>query len=257
MNKFVKVSLVVGGAVSLYFLFSNGSTTSVSKSDLRKLAEKELPDIYTDKCVDALAKYEDARVAADKVRSADKLVRDQAKIEVGYKTTKSNEESAKKAFEEAKKALKNYKPDSTQVAVGSGDSAVAINVQNNSQKAILESNLRDAQSKYDMMRSRRELLDDTINQKVVTSRTPEQLEIMTNESKTYHEYQKTLKEYNKAVDDILTNKDWEYNKLHEFFKKNVTKSDVITNAAGLSAFPVALLVYIWMDAKTKIDLLNK
>lgn len=257
MNKMVKLGLVVGGAVSVYFVFHKGSNIAVSNKKLRDLAENEVPDIYSDRCVDALAKYEDARVAADGVRKADKVIRDQAKIEVGYSTAVSNEKSAKEAFDAAKKALKDFKPDSTQVAVGSGESAVAINVQNSGQKVLLETNLREAQSKYDMMKSRRELLDDTINQKVITSRTPEQLDIMAAESKAYREYQNTLKEYNKQVDQIMNNDDWKYRQLNDIYKSNVTKTDVITDAIGLSAFPVAILVYIWSDAITKIKLLNK
>lgn len=257
MNKMVKLGLVAGGAVTLYFVFHKGSNIVVSNKKLRDLAENEVPDIYSDQCVDALAKYEDAKVAADGVRKADKVIRDQAKIEVGYSTAVSNEKSAKDAFDAAKKALKNFKPDSTQVAVGSGESAVAINVQNSGQKVLLESNLRDAQSKYDMMKARRELLDDTINQKVITSRTPEQLDIMAAESKAYHNYQGTLKEYNKQIDQIMNNDDWKYRQLNDIYKRNVTKTDVIADAIGLSAFPVAILVYIWSDAMVKIGLLNK
>jgi len=257
MNKMVKLGLVAGGAVTLYFVFHKGSNIAVSNKQLRDLAENEVPDIYSDQCIDALAKYEDAKVAADGVRKADKVIRDQAKIEVGYSTAVSNEKSAKEAFDAAKKALKDFKPDTTQVAVGSGESAVAINVQNSGQKVLLESNLKEAQSKYDMMKARRELLDDTINQKVVTNRTPEQLDIMAKESKTYHEYQHTLKEYNKQVDQVMNNDDWKYRQLNDIYKRNVTKTDVITDAIGLSAFPVAILVYIWSDAVTKIKLLNK
>lgn len=257
MNKMVKLGLIAGGAVTLYFVFHKGSNIAVSNKQLRDLAEKEVPDIYSDRCIDALAKYNDVKVAADGVRKADKVIRDQTKIEVGYSTAVSNEKSAKEAFESAKKALKNFKPDTTQVAVGSGESAVAINVQNSGQKVLLESNLKDAQSKYDMMKARRELLDDTINQKVVTSRTPEQIDIMATESKAYHEYQNTLKEYNKQIDQIMNNEDWKYRQLNDIYKRNVTKTDVITDAIGLSAFPVALLVYIWSDAVTKINLLNK
>ncbi len=257
MNKMVKLGLVAGGAVTLYFIFHKGSTISVSNKKLKELAENEVPDIYSDKCIDALAKYEDAKVAANNVRKADKIIRDQAKIEVGYSTAVSNEKSAKDAFDAAKKALKNFKPDTTQVAVGAGESAVAINVQNSGQKVLLETNLREAQSKYDMMRSRRELLDDTINQKVVTSRTPEQIDIMSAESKAYHEYQNTLKEYNQQIDKIMNDDDWKYRQLNDIYKRNVTKTDVITDAIGLSAFPVAILVYIWSDAIVKIGLLNK
>lgn len=257
MNKMVKLGLVVGGAVSVYFVFHKGSNIAVNNKQLKDLAENEVPDIYSDRCVDALAKYEDAKVAADGVRKADKVIRDQAKIEVGYSTAVSNEKSAKEAFDAAKKALNDFKPDSTQVAVGSGDSAVAINVQNSGQKVLLESNLRDAQSKYDMMKSRRELLDDTINQKVITSRTSEQIRIMDTESKAYRDYQYTLKEYNKQVDQIMNNDDWKYRQLNDIYKRNVTKTDVITDAIGLSAFPVAILVYIWSDAIVKIKLLNK
>lgn len=257
MNKMVKLGLVAGGAVTLYFVFHKGSNIAVNNKQLRDLAEDEVPDIYSDRCIDAMAKYEDAKVAADGVRKADKVIRDQAKIEIGYSTAVSNEKSAKEAFDAAKKALKDFKPDSTQVAVGSGDSAVAINVQNSGQKILLESNLKEAQSKYDMMKARRELLDDTINQKVVTSRTPEQIHIMDTESNAYHEYQRTLKEYNKQVDQIMNNDDWKYRQLNDIYKRNVTKTDVITDAIGLSALPVAILVYIWSDAVTKIKLLNK
>lgn len=257
MNKMVKLGLVAGGAVTLYFVFHKGSNIAVSNKQLRDLAENEVPDIYSDRCVDAMAKYEDAKVAADSVRKADKIVRDQAKIENGYSTAVSNEKSAKEAFDAAKKALKDFKPDSTQVAVGSGESAVAINVQNSGQKVLLESNLREAQSKYDMMKARRELLDDTINHRVINSRTPEQIHIIDAESKAYHEYQNTLKEYNKQVDQIMNNNDWKYRQLNDIYKRNVTKTDVITDAIGLSAFPVAILVYIWSDAIVKINLLNK
>lgn len=257
MNKMVKLGLVAGGAVTLYFVFHKGSNIAVNNKQLRDLAENEVPDIYSDRCIDAMAKYEDAKVAADGVRKADKVIRDQAKIEIGYSTAVSNEKSAKEAFDAAKKALKDFKPDSTQVAVGSGDSAVAINVQNSGQKVLLESNLKEAQSKYDMMKARRELLDDTINQKVVTSRTPEQIHIMDAESNAYHDYQRTLKEYNKQVDQIMNNDDWKYRQLNDIYKRNVTKTDVITDAIGLSAFPVAILVYIWSDAMVKIKLLNK
>ena len=257
MNKMVKLGLVAGGAVTLYFVFHKGSNIAVSNKQLRDLAENEVPDIYSDRCVDALAKYEDACAAADGVRKADKVIRDQAKIEVGYSTAVSNEKSAKEAFDAAKKALKDFKPDTTQVAVGSGESAVAINVQNSGQKVLLESNLKEAQSKYDMMKARRELLDYTINQKVITSRTPEQLDIMAAESKAYRDYQGTLKEYNKQVDQVMNNEDWKYRQLNDIYKRNVTKTDVITDSIGLSAFPVAILVYIWSDAVTKIRLLNK
>lgn len=257
MNKMVKLGLVAGGAVTLYFVFHKGSNIAVNNKQLRDLAENEVPDIYSDRCIDAMAKYEDAKVAADGVRKADKVIRDQAKIEIGYSTAVSNEKSAKEAFDAAKKALKDFKPDSTQVAVGSGDSAVAINVQNSGQKVLLESNLKEAQSKYDMMKARRELLDDTINQKVITSRTPEQIHIMDAESNAYHDYQRTLKEYNKQVDQIMNNDDWKYRQLNDIYKRNVTKTDVITDAIGLSAFPVAILVYIWSDAMVKIKLLNK
>ena len=90
MNKMVKLGLVAGGAVTLYFVFHKGSNIAVSNKQLRDLAEAEVPDIYSDRCIDAMAKYEDAKVAADGVRKADKVIRDQAKIEIGYSTAVSN-----------------------------------------------------------------------------------------------------------------------------------------------------------------------
>lgn len=255
-NKLVTAALVAGGATTAYFLIKKGGKISIDADKVREAAENELPEEIEDKCIDLLGKYEDARAAADKVRKADKVIRNQAKTELGYSTAKSNEEAAKKAFEAAKKALKDFKPDSTQVAVGTGESAVAINVQNSGAKVALETAMREAQSKYDMMRSRRELLDDTINQKVLTSRTPEQLQIMDKESDIYWKYQNALKERENAIQQILNDKDWKQSKWNELFKGSVTKADVILDAIGYSAFPAAVLAYIWVDAADKIKLLE-
>jgi hypothetical protein len=255
-KKLATVGILAGAATTLYFVCKGGYNISVSADSLRELAEKMVPDTYDDACIDLLAKYEDAKAAADKVRKADKVIRDNEKVAVGYSTAKNSEKLAKEAFEAAKKALKNYKPDSTQVAVGSGESAVAINVQNSGQKVALEMAMREAQSKYDMARSRRELLDDTINQKVVTSRTPEQIQIMQDESDAYWDYQKSLKEREEVINSYLNNKAWKNEKLNEIFKGSVTKSDIIVDAIGYSALPAAVLAYIWVDAATKIKLLE-
>ena len=57
MNKMVKLGLVAGGAVTLYFVFHKGSNIAVSNKQLRNLAENEVHDIYKDQCIDSLAKY--------------------------------------------------------------------------------------------------------------------------------------------------------------------------------------------------------
>ncbi len=255
-NKLLTAGLIAATGITGYFVIKKGGKVMVNGDELRKLAEDMVPDSYDERCIDLLAIYEDARTAANKVRKADKAVRDQEKVAVGYATAKSNEESAKKAFEAAKKALKEFTPDSTQVAVGTGDSAVAINVQNSGQKVALETAVREAQSKYDMMRSRRELLDDTINQKVVSSRTPEQLAIMEKESETYWDYQNALKERESVINGYLNDSAWKNQKTAELFKKSMSKSDVIIDAVGYSALPAAVLAYIWVDAVEKIKLLE-
>lgn len=41
MNKMVKLGLVAGGAVTLYFVFHKGSNIAVSNKQLRDLADHE------------------------------------------------------------------------------------------------------------------------------------------------------------------------------------------------------------------------
>lgn len=254
-DKIANIGLVAGSAVTLYSVCKRKPGT-VTGDQIRELAEKEIPEELDDECVDLLAKYEDAKRAADRVRKADALVRKQEKIAVGYETAKNNEINAERAFKEAKKALKEFKPDSTQVAVGSGESAVAINVQNSGSKVVLENAVRDAQSKYDVMRTKRELLDDTINQKVLTSRTPEQVDILNNESALYWEYKKALEKREQAITDICSDPEWKQDKVSKIFKANVTKGEIITDAIGYSALPIAALVWIWNNAANKIKMLE-
>jgi len=254
-DKIVNVGLVAGTAVTLYSVCKRKSG-EVSSAQIRELAENEIPEEIEDSCIDLLGKYEDARRSADKVRKADAMIRKQEKIAIGYETAKNNEKNAEAAFNAAKKALKNFKPDSTQVAVGSGDSAVAINVQNSGAKVALETAVREAQSKYDIMRAKRELLDDTINQKVISSRTPEQIDILNKESAIYWDYKKALDKREQAITDICNNSEWKQEKISKIFKANVTKGEIIADAVGYSALPVAALAWIWNNAVKKIEMLE-
>lgn len=251
----LKVGLAASGVVSGYFLYKK-CTSGVKLSSLRELAEEEIPEDLDIVCIDAMAKYDDAKVKADKVRMAIKQIKDKEKIALGYSTAKSEEKSAKDAFEAAKKALKNFKPDSTQVVAGTGENAVAVNIQNSGAKTALELAVKDAQSKYDQARARRELLDDTIANNVNKSLTTEQTDIITKENQAYNAYQKALKERDEAITDICNNAEWKRSKTAALFKKTTTKGDVITEAVGLSALPVAALCYIWVDAANKIKLLE-
>ena len=169
-----------------------------------------------------------------------------------YQQAKTTSEAASRKVQELKKALKNYKSNSTQVAVGSGKSAVAVNVVDDSGKIQLQTSLAEANAE---LQANQNLVNDiykTTKAKVVEKRTPEfyQAQSKMNSTKTIYndillkkeEYRTQLKNDRTFMSEALKKNAYHYN-----------KGEVIACAALQSALPVYILYRIWSTAITKIQ----
>jgi hypothetical protein len=256
----IKNLIVVAGAVVTGYTCFHRKSVRVSNEELMELAKDELIKTHPEFDEDILEKsraVNDALAKYNVLKNAENAKRKTMMSSEEYLTARTNKDAAESVFAAAKKAVKEYQPDSTSVAVGSGDSAVAISVTNTGKKLELDTELAKAQSEFDKAQNMLTNLNNKINSQIISERSVEDYETVSN----YESAKRALDvscaakvaEERKLVNDT----NWRYDAIAKTYASRVTKSDIIGDAIGYSALPAAILAGIWIDAATKISILNK
>lgn len=256
----VKNLMIIAGAVVTGYTCFHKKSVSVTTNDLVELATEELarshPEIETDilektKTVnDALARYNLLK-ATENAKRKNLMASDE------YLTARTTKDAAEAVFTAAKKAVKEYQPDSTSVAVGSGDSAVAISVTNTGKKLELETELAKAQSEFDKANNALSNLNNKISSQIISERSVADYEIISDYGSAKRALDEACTIRASETQKLINDKTWRYDATAKIFASRTTKSDIIGDAIGYSALPAAILAGVWIDAATKISILNK
>ena len=188
---------------------------------------------------------------------------EQAKIETAF----NSDPDAKKAVVElnkltkqynaAKKAVKNFKPDTVQIGAGSGDSAVAVSISNDSQKSVLESELVKVSAEKDAADAAVKEIKRSIAEKITNERPLAHTEAIENFNKLDSEYKEMTRQNNKLVEDLLKDDEWRHKEFVKNFQETHQFGEIIGKAVIFSIVPLLALFLIWKDAIQKITILKE
>lgn len=246
MNKEIIIgAVVIGGACA----FVGATIIGRMNSEFRGVARKAFDDMVKAKYKEEDTKLQETLEIAKKNASkifADENIKIKAEVTANpeYLKARTNADVLKAEIDVLKKSINQMKADTTQVAVGSGDNAVAVNIENNSKIIEAKSKLASKEFEYKYNNSIADQLYSAAAKSIKASRTEEQSAI--------------IREYEKAKLDaiIQVSKKEEYrNELRndndiclrvskQALRESYSVSKLIVSHALLAVFPATVVVLI-------------
>jgi hypothetical protein len=250
---------IVGGAcfvagVLMYNEMKYGYSADVDKALDRAVKAKYAEEEATLK----MAVSDAAAEAGSVIRAEENDISQMLNSNSEYQTAKAVVEVNGKQIDQLKKALEVAKKgNTTQVAVGSGSSAVAVSVKDTSQITQLQSDISKLEIEKKLNQKTVELIRKDAQVKVRANRTAEQNDILAK----HREAQKNLSMFNVKKEtyknELRDDPDFFNTTTHEAFKKNVTLPKVIGSATLQSVPFVLILAWIWADAIESIQCIRR
>lgn len=151
------------------------------------------------------------------------------------------------------KAIKEYKAPGTQVAVGSGDSAVAVSVSDNSARIKLETDLVDAKAMRRASQRTIDTLKKEAKAKVVASRDSRYFDTKTRLEKAKAEVARISSEKEAYKASLKADNIYMKKLEDQAMIAHYNKAEVISCAVLQSALPVYILYRIWKSAAGKLN----
>lgn len=162
-----------------------------------------------------------------------------------------------KQYDAAKKAVDNFKGNSVNVAVGSGENAAAVSIQDDSQKVLLETKLADIAAERDAAKDTVNDIRKAIADKITDERPIEHTEALEALRKAENDYDDAVASNKNTVEDLLNDKEWRHKEFVKAYQENHTEAEIIGKACIMSALPIAALVYIWKGAFEGLSILKE
>lgn len=162
-----------------------------------------------------------------------------------------------KQYDAAKKAVDNFKGNSVNVAVGSGENAAAVSIQDDSQKVLLENKLADIAAERDAAKDAVNDIRKAIADKITDERPIEHTEALEALRKAENDYNDAVASNKNTVEDLLNNKEWRHKEFVKAYQENHTEAEIIGKACIMSVLPIAALVYIWKGAFEGLSILKE
>lgn len=162
-----------------------------------------------------------------------------------------------KQYDAAKKAVDNFKGNNVSVAVGSGENAAAISIQDDSQKVLLETKLADISAERDAAKEAVDDIRKSIADKITDERPIEHTEAIEALRKAEQEYNEAVDSNRMTVENLLSDKEWCHKEFVKAYQANHTEAEVIGKACIMSILPIAALVYIWKGAFEGLSILKE
>lgn len=173
-----------------------------------------------------------------------------------YQAVKSAADQAKIKMESFKSAMDHVKEDATSVAVGSGESAVAVNVTNSAAKIQAESNYIQAKAEYECKLSDCNNIRRMTSTDVICSRSKEDLDIFAENSQCKEALKKIEQREADLYDSVRKDEDYMSKVTSKAMAANYTPAKIFGGAALKSAIPGLILYNIWSNAIAQYKLLK-
>lgn len=153
-----------------------------------------------------------------------------------------------KEYEAAKKAVDNFKPSTVKVGAGTGNSAVAVSISNESDKVALEQKLTEVTADRAVAKANVNNIRKDISSKIIEERPYEYQQAVDNFKVAKSEYDNAVTANAKTVDSYLDDEDWVDSEYKKFFRSVHTEGEIVGKACLYSILPIAALVIIWRKA---------
>lgn len=184
------------------------------------------------------------------------LVEQKLAKDPSYLTAKTAADQAKIKMESFKAAMKNVKEDATSVAVGSGDSAVAVNVTNSAAKLQAESNYIQAKAEYESQLTTCNSIRRSTATEVICSRSKEDLDIFTENSLRKEALKKVEQKEADLYNSVRNDEEYMKKVALKATASNYSTAKIFGAAALKSALPGVVLYKIWKGAIHDYRILN-
>lgn len=186
-----------------------------------------------------------------------------SRITVKFNQSEEAKEAVKKLnkltrkYDAVKKIVDNYKPNQTQVAVGNGDSSVAISVEDSSKKADLDLELADITAKKNAAKADVDNIRKAIADEVRDERPIEHTEALEKYNSVKKEYDVAVAKNNQSTQDILDDTDWKHKEFIKEFQARHNAGEIVAKSIVLSIVPAWMLCMIWKEAIGGLNLLKE
>jgi hypothetical protein len=239
------------------YLKSSKDAINVSKS-VAEVVSSKVNEVYEDDICEASEKLSEAKDAYEKLSHEEQIkIHSELDKNSEYVNALIGSKSAQSKVELYSKQLKEFKPSSTNVAVGTGDSAVSVQLNDESKKLEIQTNLATAKSEKASFDEICNKIKREITTQVRSGRTEEFEEAKKS-------YDICLKKYN----SVETNKNNYLERLRgdetymdkirrESAAKYMSKNQIILYSSLESALPAYVLYKIWKEAFYRLNLLKE
>lgn len=160
-------------------------------------------------------------------------------------------------YEEAKKAVDNFKPSEVSVSVGSGENSAAVKISDESAKAALDAKLADISAKRKDAKDAVDEIRKMISETVKDERPIEHTDAIDNFKHLDDELKLAKGSNERSVESLLNDKDWTHKEFVKEFQKTHTQAGIIAKGCLYSALPVAALVLIWKGTFSELAILKE
>ena len=160
-------------------------------------------------------------------------------------------------YEEAKKAVDNFKPSEVSVSVGSGENSAAVKISDESAKAALDAKLADISAKRKDAKDAVDEIRKMISETVKDERPIEHTDAIDNFKRLDDELKLAKGSNERSVESLLNDRDWTHKEFVKEFQKTHTQAGIITKGCLYSALPVAALVLIWKGTFKELAVLKE
>lgn len=174
-----------------------------------------------------------------------------------YIHDKATMEATGEKIKSLKKSIDNFKADTTQVAVGSGDSAVAVKVSNSSAKSQLEADLASANSEYKQAVARINSTENRIKSSVISKRSKDDQKIFSEHNSNNRSLSDLIKEKNEYEAELRNDPEISKKISRKAIAESFNKKDIILSAVFKSIIPCVILYKIWNKAYKDLMLLKE
>ena len=192
MEKEIKIGMaIISGACMLVGAFILDNMQSKTRSEANKVFDRITDDKYGEEYDRLATVVETAKKAANDIYAAENAkTKAEVSMNEAYIKARSNADVMRAEIDILKQNARNIKSDTTQVAAGTGDSAVSVRIENNSKLLELNSQITAKEFEYKYNNKLANELYSAAALRIRTNRSPEDQKILDDYEKARHEFQK-------------------------------------------------------------------
>lgn len=247
------IFLIGASALTGLGYMSKGTMSMAVKKDISDTALSLATDKYGESIDQAKAALSKVQKKLDHFHSMEKAeINNRLDLSDEYRVADTNAKAAKAKIDILKKAVKAAGEDSAKVAVGSGDSAVAVSISNTSAKTKLQADLAEAEALHKTNVDICNAIKSKVTASVTADRGAEYFEVKESVDAAREELNRIVSESNAYSNEIANKADVKMKAI----KSNYSESMIFGSAVLKSALPAYALYKIWKTAAEDIQTLR-